>query len=129
MTKIAITKFTGRQTSNCLLFLFTKGFAMSHYYVDALDTFADLATYVHDEHYYWDASDPDNIRAAREYFDTELGFLGNSDKHDLKEAWDAAINDCRNTKLLFNVIKVLKDKYDKPIDESNRNVPHSNQGE
>lgn len=97
---------------------------MSHYYSDTLDTFADLASSVHDEHHYWDASDPDNIRAAKEFFNLELGFLSHSDKNALKAAWQAAIDDCRDIKLLFNAIKVLKDKYDQPFYESNRDFPY-----
>lgn len=90
---------------------------MSYYYAEKLDMFADLATYSYqdDEHFYLDASEPDNIQSARQFLDNELGFLSSSDKRSLEEAWQAAIRDCRDTKVFLSAIKVLKDKYDQPI--------------
>jgi len=85
---------------------------MSYYYAEKLDMFADLATYSHqDDIFYRDASEPDNIKAAGAFFEEELGFLSGSDKMMLGEAWQAAIDDCRDTKLLFSAVKVLKGKY------------------
>ena len=94
---------------------------MSH--ADKLDAFVDLATSARDDdHSYWDASDPDNIQSAGEFFDQELGFLSNGDKKELKATWDAVIADGRDIKLLFSAIKILKDKYghdEKSLDKTN----------
>jgi len=97
---------------------------MSYYYAEKLDLFADLATSVRENESlsYCDPSDPDNIQAAQEYFDKELTFLSKRDKQALKDVWQGAVQDCLSTKLLFNAIKVLKDKYDQTSTKSNYSV-------
>ncbi len=94
---------------------------MSYYYAEKLDMFADLATCgePEEENYcFWDSSDPNNIRVAGDYLDNELGFLSSGDKHALTAAWKAATEDCRDSKLLFNVVKVLKEKYVRSANQS-----------
>lgn len=97
-------------------------------YAEKLDIFAELATAGHlgEEYTFWDASDPDNRRLAMDYFAKELGFLSGKDSKELKYIWNLAVEDCRQTKIFFNAIKVLKDRYDygtKPYDEADRSLP------
>jgi hypothetical protein len=103
------------------------------YYADKLDNFVNLATTGHMnleefdgtdlEYRYIDTSDPTNIKVAKEYFETELGFLGGMDKEDLQNIWKMTIEDCRCNKILFNAIKVLSDKYGQKIYESDYGTP------
>ena len=99
---------------------------MSYYDCEKLDMFADLATCgnqpPHWDYRYYDPSEPDNIKMAEEFLEKELGFLSNNDIDALRDVWQVAIDDCRNTKLLVNAIKVLKDKYDKPTYQSNQGI-------
>jgi hypothetical protein len=83
---------------------------------DKLEIFAEIATTCYDnedgdDFRYFDASDPENVQSATEFFNTELGFLTGREKDDLLEVWHRVCNDCRQTKLLFNAVKVLQDKY------------------
>lgn len=81
---------------------------------EKLATFADLATtcYLRDDEVpYFDPSDPENMKMALDFFHEELGFLSGRDKEDLLSVWQRACDDCRDTKLLFNAVRVLQDKY------------------
>lgn len=85
---------------------------MSYYYSEKLDLFADLATNVSIEgHQYWDTADPENLEIATRFFNEELGFLSGREKEELLDTWQMTLDDARYTKILFNSIKVLKDKY------------------
>jgi len=79
--------------------------------IEKLEIFADLATACGR---YWDASA--NMEAAQSYLDEELTFLSNRDKEELVEIWKRVCEDGRQTKILFNAIKVLSDKYQKQLD-------------
>ena len=82
-------------------------------YAEKLEMFADLATESQESEYtYWDVSDPDNMQRALDYFNRELTFLSGRDKDDLMKVWMRACEDCRDTKLLFNAVKVLQGKYE-----------------
>lgn len=81
---------------------------------ERLHAFAEVASWRHlgGPFQFWDTSDPENIRAAGEYFDRELMFLTGADRDLLRETWERAIERPEDAAFLFNVCKQLQDKYD-----------------
>lgn len=82
-----------------------------------LQLFAELACHKCSEGEYVvpDASDPENKKRADEWLNKELTFLRKHDVDELKRIWKLAIDDGRNTRLLFSAVKVLQDKYQESI--------------
>jgi len=80
---------------------------------ELLDAFSEIATCVSNEglHQYWDASEPENLRSALDFYYSHLYWLDSRDKQELLEVWQVVCDDPRDVKLLFNSIRVLKEKY------------------
>jgi hypothetical protein len=80
---------------------------------ELLEVFADIATSVYEEGLrYSDISDPENMRAALDFYNEQLGFLVGRDRQDLLNVWHHACDDPRNTKMFMNAVRVLKEKYE-----------------
>lgn len=81
---------------------------------DKLQMFVDLACYrpVDDLGFvYIDVSNAENQARAEKWFNDNLTFLGKRDAEELRRIWNCAIEDGGWTRMLFNAIILLKDKY------------------
>jgi hypothetical protein len=81
---------------------------------EKLQCFAELACYGSNNELgftFGDASDKINRREASDWFAKELSFLNKRDSRELKEIWNKAIEDGSWTKMLFDAVKILQEKY------------------
>jgi hypothetical protein len=75
-----------------------------------LQLFAEIATFTPTKSVR-DPSDPINIKKAGKWFREHLGFLGRRDREDLEAVWKRVVSDPRDSRLLFNAVRVLQEKY------------------
>lgn len=83
--------------------------------VQKLQKFSELITYrplVDNRFAFCDPAHPENMKIAEDWFNRELSFLTKRDKEDLYMVWQY-VCEHGNTKMIFNAIKVLQEKYDK----------------